>query len=234
MILPLIAIDGPAGVGKTSTACTVASRLGIPFLDTGAMYRAVTWVVTKNGVNVTDVNGINRLIARTQFEFAQGLRGVHFWVNGEEITDQLRTPEITRAVTPVCEVHDVRVYLVNLQRKWVARGFGVMEGRDIGTVVLPKAELKIFMTAKPEIRALRRAKELGIADDEKAVAKLSKEIAERDRRDMEREDSPLRQANDAITLDNTEMSFDEQVNKVILMAAEQFSLNLYTAVRPVG
>lgn len=234
MILPLIAIDGPAGVGKTSTACTVASRLGIPFLDTGAMYRAVTWVVTKNSVSPSNITEVNRLIARTQFEFAQGLRGVHFWVDGEEITDQLRTQEITQAVTSVCEIHDVRVYLVNLQRKWAARGFGVMEGRDIGTVVLPKAGLKIFMTAKPEVRALRRARELGIADDEKAVEKLSKEIAERDRRDMEREDSPLRQANDAIILDNSDMSFNEQVSKIILMAAEQFSLNLYTAVKLVG
>ncbi len=234
MTLPLIAIDGPAGVGKTSTSQTVASRLGIPFLDTGAMYRAVTWIVTRNRVNPADVTEVNRLIARTEFEFAQGKYGVHFWVDGVEITDQLRTPEITRAVTPVCEIHDVRVYLVNLQREWAARGFGVMEGRDIGTVVLPKAGLKIFMTAKPEIRALRRARELGIQDDSEAINKLSREITERDRRDMERDDSPLREAKDAVIIDNSEMSFEEQVDNIILLAGQRFSLNLYTAEKHLG
>lgn len=234
MILPLIAIDGPAGVGKTSTACTVASRLGIPFLDTGAMYRAVTWIVSDNGVNPADIGAVNRLIARTQFRFAQGKNGVHFWVNNQEITDQLRTLEITRAVTAVCEIHDVRVYLVKLQREWAARGFGVMEGRDIATVVLPEAGLKIFMTARPDVRALRRAKELGISDDKQAITKLAGELAKRDRRDTEREDSPLRTANDAIVIDNSDMNFTEQVDQIIHLAAQRFSLNIFTAVKSVG
>ncbi|MFN3821782.1 MAG: (d)CMP kinase, partial [bacterium] len=168
-------------------------------------------------------------IEKAEITFAQTAGGIRVWVDGEDVTQLIRTPEVNRAVVPVCEVSEVRKKLVLLQRKWAQRGFGVMEGRDIGTVVLPHAGLKIFMTARPEIRALRRGRELGLEGNPEALAKLSQEIAERDRRDQERSDSPLRPADDAVFLDTSEMTFQEQVDTIIRLAAERFNLKLYGA-----
>lgn len=233
MALPLIAIDGPAGAGKSSTAREVAWRLGIPYLDTGALYRAAAWAVLNAGISPEDGEGVAGVIEKVNITFAQTAGGIRVWVDGVDVTQEIRTPEVNRAVISVCEVPAVRRKLVALQRRWAQRGFGVMEGRDIGTVVLPHAGLKIFMTARPEIRALRRGKELGLEGNPEALAQLSREIAERDRRDAERADSPLRKAEDAILLDTSEMTFSEQVNAILRLAAERFGLKLYGAsVRP--
>jgi cytidylate kinase len=233
MTLPLIAIDGPAGAGKTSTARQVAWRLGIPYLDTGALYRAAAWAVLKQKVDPKDTTAVSRTVEKAVITFAQAQGGIRIWVDGTDVTVAIRQPDVNSIVSTVCEVSDVRVKLIAMQRDWARRGFGVMEGRDIGTVVLPHAQLKVFMTARPEIRALRRGKEMGIESNPEALARLAAEIAERDRRDMDRTNSPLRPAPDAVTLDSSEMMFEEQVTAILRLAATRFGTRLYAAASSV-
>jgi len=229
MPLPLIALDGPAGAGKSTTSRQVAWRLGIPYLDTGALYRAAAWAALKAKVDLKDPAAINRCVEKASISFAQTSGGIRIWVDGTDVTTAIRQPDVNLAVTPVCEVSDVRRRLVAMQRDWAARGFGIMEGRDIGTVVIPHAGLKIFFWARPEVRAMRRAKEMSIDGDPTAIAKLAAEITERDRRDMSREDSPLKQADDAIILDSSDMTFGDQVDFIIRLASERFGTRLYAA-----
>jgi len=224
---PLIAMDGPAGAGKSTTSREVARRLGLPYLDTGALYRAAAWYFTQHGINLKQPAAIQKHIEKCRMQFYAGEAGTHVWINGDEITSHLRSQELTMKVGPVCELPEVRKWLVDLQRRWASRGFGVMEGRDIGTVVLPKAELKIYLTAKPEIRAVRRARQLGIADDKATVEKLAGEITERDKRDAEREIAPMRPAKDAVELDTSTLSFEEQVARVIGIVGDKFGLKIY-------
>lgn len=224
---PLIAIDGPAGAAKSSTARAVAEKLGLPYLDTGAIYRAATYAVIKSGINLDEQQAITKLIRDTKIDFIQSSEGTRLWLNDIEVTQELRTTEIAKSISSVCEISDVRKNLVDMQRSWAKRNFGIMEGRDIGTVVLPEAGLKIYMIARPEIRAIRRGKDLGIEDDPAALSALAKQLAERDRRDMERDDSPLKQADDAVQLDTSDLTFDEQVNFVVCLAAETFELKMY-------
>ena len=230
----LIAIDGPAGVGKTSTAQALAARLGIPALDTGAMYRAVAYAVMSRGVAVNDGDALNSLLKRLNFAFAQGADGERCWIDGEDVTAKLRTPDVTAMVSAVCEVPEVRAHLLTLQRQWAARGFGVMEGRDIGTVVLPNAGLKIYMTARPEVRAQRRGHELGLDDDPKALEKLAGELRGRDQRDAKRREAPMKPAADAVTLDASDLTFDEQVDFIVRLAAERFDLKTYQVATLAG
>lgn len=227
--LPLIAIDGPAGAGKSSTARQVALRLGLPYLDTGAYYRAAAWAVLKSGIDPKNRDAVIRTVDKAMILSVQTATGVRIWVDFNDVTTDIRSSAVSVAVTPVCEVPEVRRKLVNLQRNWSKRGFGVMEGRDIGTVVLPDARLKIFMTARPEIRAIRRGKENGIEGNPEALAKLTAEITERDRRDSMRSDSPMKQAADAVLMDNSEMTLDEQVSLILRYAAERFNMRLYAA-----
>lgn len=223
---PLIAIDGPAGAGKSSTARAVAKKLGLPYLDTGALYRAVTLAVQKKKI-ANDTPAINRLIETVDISFTEGELGTRVWIDGDEVTDELRSNEVTKLSSKVCMIPEVRERLSKWQKRWASRGFGVMEGRDVGTVILPDAGLKIYMTAKPDIRAIRRAHELGIEDDAGAVANLAKEIAERDERDSNRKLAPLSKAEDAVVVDTSDLTFDEQVDKIIKLAAERFNLTIY-------
>lgn len=229
MPLPLIAIDGPAGAGKSSTSRQVAWRLGLPYLDTGAFYRAAAWLAIQAKIDLKDPQTIARAVENASITFAQAQRGLKIWVNGEDVTNAIRLPDVNIAVSPVCEVPNVRRKLVAMQRDWAARGFGVLEGRDIGTVVCPDAGLKVFMTARPEIRALRRGRELGIDNNPEALAKLTREIAERDRRDTERPDSPLKPAPDSVQLDTSDLTFNEQVNAIVRLAAGKLGTRLYGA-----
>ncbi len=168
-----------------------------------------------------------KLTENIKLNFTEGETETRVWVDGKEVTGELRTHTVTKMVTPICEIHAVRERLVELQRRWASRGFGVMEGRDIGTVVLPLAPLKVFLTARPEVRAVRRSLDLGIVDDKEALSRLAGELAERDRRDSQRSNSPLRQASDAVVIDNTDLSFNQQVNRILSLAVERFSLKLY-------
>jgi cytidylate kinase len=193
------------------------------------MYRAATWAVLNRGLKPNDASAVSRLVDSLTFQYCEGRDGIRIWVNGREVTADIRSPEVTRAVTPVCEISHVRERLVSLQRRWAERGLGVLEGRDTGTVVMPDARLKIYLTARPEVRAHRRARELGIAEDAAKVAALTAEIAERDRRNVERELAPLLQTPDMIELDTSNLPFEEQVNRIIRLAAERFGFKVYGA-----
>ena len=185
----VVAIDGPAGAGKSTLARAVADHLGLERLDTGAMYRAVTWAALRRGVDLGDVDAVAQLARRLDIDVDERVV-----VDGEDATAAIRTPEVDAAVSVVAANPEVRAELVARQRAWVARrGRGVVEGRDIGTVVLPGADLKIYLTASSETRARRRAEERGQAH---RVGEVAEAITQRDRLDSTRAASPLPSAQD--------------------------------------
>lgn len=211
----VVAIDGPAASGKSTTARLVAERLGFLYLDTGAMYRAVTWKAQRAGVSADDPEALAALVRATRLALEPGTDGVHIRVDGEDVTERIRAPEISRGVSAVASVPAVRRRMVEIQRE-VARGARcVVEGRDIGTVVFPDAPVKIFLEASLEERAVRRQAELRRSGIRQALDELREDIARRDRADSEREDSPLRRADDAVGLDTTGLTIEEQVEEVL-------------------
>ena len=212
---PIIAIDGPAGAGKTTTAREVARRLGLLHLDTGAMYRALALKVIRSHCPLDDSAGIARIAAGTDVWLQHENNNQRVLLDGADVTSQIRTAEVTKAVTPVCEIPEVRNRMVQLQRKLGRRGGVVVEGRDIGTVVFPDAELMIFLTADLAERAKRRLQELQSAGQKAELAEIMEVIRQRDQRDAEREHSPLKQAAGAILLDTTRMTFEQQVEAVL-------------------
>jgi len=204
---PVIAIDGPAGAGKSTVGRAVADRLGVGYLDTGAMYRAVTFAVLRRGVDPRDEEAVLG-VAQT-VEMTVGEERV--MVDGVDATREIRGREVTSAVSSVAANPAVRSLLVDAQRSWVvSRGGGVVEGRDIGTVVFPNADLKLFVTASPRVRAERRVAEAGGDVDE-----MEASIIERDRLDSTRETSPLAVDPAAVTLDTSGLSIDEVVAAVV-------------------
>jgi len=212
---PIIAIDGPAGAGKTTTARELARRLGFPHLDTGAMYRALALKVIRSHCSLADPAGIARVAAGTDVWLQHDHSQQRILLDGADVTSQLRTAEVTKAVTPVCEVPEVRDLMVRLQRKLGRQGGVVVEGRDIGTVVFPDAELKIFLTADLVERANRRLRELQNAGQKADLQDVMEAIRQRDQRDAEREHSPLKQAAGAVLLDTTRMTFEQQVEAIL-------------------
>lgn len=205
----VIAIDGPAGAGKSTVGREVARRLGLDYLDTGAMYRAVAFASLRNGVSVSDENAVAD-IAR-DMELSVSDAGVV--VDGIDATVEIRGREVTEAVSAVASNTAVREELRARQRAWAdAHAGGVIEGRDIGTVVFPDAALKLYVTASPRERAERRVREIG-GD----VADVEASIAERDRRDMSRRDGPLRRDSDAVVVETTGLSIDDVVDNVIAL-----------------
>ncbi|HEY7626450.1 MAG TPA: (d)CMP kinase [Ilumatobacteraceae bacterium] len=202
----VIAIDGPAGAGKSTVARALAARLGLDYLDTGAMYRAVTWAAMRRGIDVTDVDRVAALAEDVPLEV--GERGV--LVDGFDATSEIRSPEVTAAVSAVAANSRVRTELVKRQRTWATeRGGGVLEGRDIGSVVFPNAELKLHLTASPRVRAERRGAETGVDVDEIEAA-----ILRRDNYDSARADSPLVQADGSVVVDTTGLSIDEVLERI--------------------
>lgn len=212
---PIIAIDGPAGAGKTTTAREVALRLGFLHLDTGAMYRALALKVLRSHCPLDDLAGIARIARDTDVWLQHEDGGQRVLLDGADVTSELRSAEVTRAVTPVCEVPEVRDRMVLLQRRLGRRGGVVIEGRDIGTVVFPDAELKVFLTADLEERARRRLRDLQNAGQMADLQAVTEDIQRRDQRDAGREHSPLRQAADAVVLDTTGITFEEQVETIL-------------------
>ncbi|MDH4169959.1 MAG: 3-phosphoshikimate 1-carboxyvinyltransferase [Acidimicrobiia bacterium] len=205
--ITVIAIDGPAGSGKSTVARAVADRLGLEYLDTGAMYRAVTFAVIRHGIDPADVEDVAAMAC--ELDLSVGSDGVH--VDGVDATTEIRGPEVTRAVSVVAANPGVRKELRSRQREWAhRRGGGVLEGRDIGTVVFPDARLKVYLTASPEVRAARRAKEVSDLDYETVAA----DIARRDAYDQGRADSPLTEADDAVLIDTTGLTVDQVVDAV--------------------
>ncbi len=205
----VVAIDGPAASGKSTTARLAAERLGFRYLDTGAMYRAITRKVLDEGVDPADEAAVGALAERVRLTFA----GDRLLLDGEDVTDRLRAGEVTAAVSLVARVPAVRRAMVRLQRESARAGPCVVEGRDIGTVVFPDAPVKIFLVASLAERARRRRAELGAtAPDERA---LTEEIRRRDALDSSRADSPLRPAEDAIPLDTTGLTIAETVAAIV-------------------
>lgn len=209
----VIAIDGPAGSGKSTVARQVAARLGLPYLDTGAMYRAVAFEAIRRGIDPDDVATVAELTRQMEIEVADRVM-----VNGTDATVEIRGPEVTRAVSVVAANPEVRREMVLRQREWAAaHSGGVVEGRDIGTVVFPEAELKVFLTASEEARADRRTKEMLDRNYDEVAA----DLARRDRIDSTRAASPLSAAADAVVLDTTEMSADRAVDRVLSLVDER-------------
>lgn len=198
----VIAIDGPAGSGKSTVARALAERLELEYLDTGAMYRSVTFAALRRGVDPAEADTVARIAERA--EISVGPDGVR--VDGVDATIEIRGPEVSRAVSIVAANPAVRREMVRRQREWVAkRGGGVLEGRDIGTVVFPDAELKVYLTADPEVRAQRRSQEVTDLDYETVAA----DLARRDALDQGRETSPLTEAPDAFLVDTTGLTVEE-------------------------
>ncbi len=214
----VVAIDGPAASGKSTTARRVADRLDFVYLDTGAMYRAVTWKALETGTDLGDQTALGALASSIRLEFRSGESEVRVLVDGEDVTEELREPRISRAVSEVSSVPAVRRAMVRTQRNIGAEGRCVVEGRDIGTVVFPNAPVKIFLAASLEERARRRRRELSDRGVIQGLEALMEEIRTRDAMDSEREDSPLRQAEDAIVIDTTRMTIEEQVAEVVRVA----------------
>lgn len=209
-----IAIDGPAGAGKSTVARKVAETLNYIYIDTGAMYRAVTLSALNNGIKADDKEALSNHAENIAITLMPGAAGQVVLLNGEDVTSAIRSREVTLHVSQVSAVERVRLRLVAMQRQLAQSKGVVMDGRDIGSHVLPGAELKVFLTASVEERALRRFKELN-GRDGISLEQLEREIAERDRKDQEREISPLVCAPDAIVLDSTSMTIDEVADNIV-------------------
>ncbi len=209
----MVAIDGPAGAGKSTVAQLAAKKLGYTYIDTGAMYRAVAWKVLQQQ-EVTDERILEVIRdIDVDLHYAKGKTTVT--VDGEDVSAAIRTPEVSAVVSRVAALGPVRTKMVDLQRKMAKRGAVLMDGRDIATNVLPHADVKIFLTASIEERARRRWKEMKEKGYDIALETLKKDIAARDKADSEREISPLVQADDAVLLDTTGLSIDEVVARIL-------------------
>jgi CMP/dCMP kinase len=211
---PIVAIDGPAGAGKSTVAKRVADRLGFIYIDTGAMYRAVAWKTVQVGVPLSDEDAITVISERMTIRFDRS-NGQKVIADETDVTEAIRTAEVTRLSSPVSAISGVRRRLVDMQREMAASGGVVMEGRDIGTVVFPNADVKVFLTASPEERARRRHLELTEKGVESCVDDLVAQMRERDHRDSTREDSPLKQADDAVAVDTDDLTIDQVVDAIL-------------------
>lgn len=206
----VVAIDGPAGAGKSTIAKLVAGQIGYAYIDTGAMYRSVTWKWLQTKTEF-DAEKISQLANTMVIEFKPEANVNRVFVDGTEVTSAIRSAEVTANVSRVAAIGAVREAMVDQQRRMGETGGVLMDGRDIGTVVFPNAQLKVFLTATVEERALRRYRELVAKGEQVELEQLQKDIAFRDKQDSEREISPLRQAEDAIYLDTSAMNIDQVV-----------------------
>ena len=213
-----VTLDGPSGTGKSSVAREVAARLGAAYLDTGAMYRAATVAVLDAGVDPEDADAVAAVVAGARIEVGTEAGTERVEVDGTDVAERIRGAEVTRHVSAVSAVPAVRRQLVDQQRALVASAEAVVvEGRDIGTVVLPQATVKVYLTAAPEARAQRRAAQLGLTT-EAEIADLAADLRRRDEYDSSRADSPLRPATDAVVVDSTDLGREQVVDRVVELA----------------
>lgn len=216
-----IAIDGPAGAGKSTIAKAVAGKLGIIYLDTGAMYRSVAYAVLKSGADVGDEKSVSQVLDGLDMDIRYENGAQQIYVNGENVTPYLRAPHMSKAASDVSALPVVRYKMVELQREFARTHDVVLDGRDIGTFVLPDANCKFFMTADPEERAKRRYKELSEKGEKCDYDTVLKDIIQRDYNDSHRAVAPLKQADDAYYLDTTRLSIDEVIEKVVKVVEEK-------------
>jgi len=218
----LIAIDGPVAVGKSSVGLRLAKRLGYIFFDTGMIYRAFTWKVLKSGISAEDAHKqkLDELASTTQFDFVASKEGaLSVVVDGEDVSSRLFRPEIEELVAVIAKIAGVRQVMVSQQRKLAQRGKVIMAGRDIGTVVLPWAELKVFLTASTEERAKRRHRELLRRGQNSNLEIVLADLRKRDEMDINRSISPLKPAEDAIVINTENLSLEQVVDKIYTLAA---------------
>ncbi len=210
----IVAIDGPSSVGKTTASRRVARALGIPHIDTGAMYRAIGVAAVREGIDTRDAEHLEELVSRVQIEFIPGERG-RILLNGEDISPLIRTPEISMAASNVSAIPAVRRSLVRLQQEMGRRSGGVLEGRDIGTKVFPETPHKFFLTARPEVRAQRRYRELLSRGTSAELGTVLAETIKRDDQDSTRSDSPLSYDESYTVLDTSDLTIDEVVRAIV-------------------
>ena len=218
---PIVAIDGPVGSGKTTTARKAAELLGFMYVDTGAMYRAVTLDVLNKGVEPSDEKDVKKVVSETEININFTEKGQRTFLNKIDVTDRIRDLDVTRAVSAVSAMKCVRERMMDLQRRIGRNGGIVMEGRDIGTVVFPDAEFKIYLDASLEVRAKRRYDEIKGKHNDISLEDMKKEISERDRANIERNLAPLRKASGAVVIDTTYMTLDEQVSAIISVVCKE-------------
>ena len=212
---PVVAIDGPSGAGKSTVARAIAKELGLLYLDTGALYRAVAWKAAQTGIDPTDTNAMTALCDATSITLMpDGDGGNRVLVDGEDVSDQIRTQSVARLASDVSAQPCVRAALLNLQRRMGDEGGVVLDGRDIGTVVFPDADVKIYLDADPEERAERRFNELTARGEKADLATILAEVNARDEADKNRAIAPLKQAADADVIDSTAMGVDEVIEHI--------------------
>ena len=213
-----IAIDGPAGAGKSTIARMVSAEMGYIYVDTGAMYRAVALYITENNISDEDIESVMKSV-EVSLGFADGIQRVY--LGDRDVSDLIRTPEISMAASRTSAIPAVRARLFDLQQKLARENNIIMDGRDIGTVVLPNADVKIFLTASAEERARRRCKELAEKTDCPSYEEVLKDINERDYQDMHRKTAPLRQADNAVLVDTTELTLEQSAAKIAEIIKER-------------
>lgn len=216
-----VAVDGPAGAGKSSISKIVAKKLGYLYIDTGAMYRSVTWAVLHNHIDVNNQKAVEALLPELDLTMEASDDSCKVFISGQDVTDFIRTPQVNNAVSIVASYKGVRQYLVERQRLMAEAGGVILDGRDIGSVVLPNAELKIYLTASVEARAMRRYLEVKGTVNEQTLEDIKDSVMQRDDMDKNRKESPLIQVEDAVLVDSSEMTFDETVEHILHLVQER-------------
>lgn len=216
-----VAVDGPAGAGKSSISKIVAKKLGYLYIDTGAMYRSVTWAVLHNHIDVNNQKVVEALLPELDLTMEASDDSCKVFIAGQDVTDFIRTPQVNNAVSIVASYKGVRQYLVERQRLMAEAGGVILDGRDIGSVVLPNAELKIYLTASVEARAMRRYLEVKGTVNEQTLEDIKDSVMQRDDMDKNRKESPLIQVEDAVLVDSSEMTFDETVEHILHLVQER-------------
>ena len=211
----IIAIDGPAASGKSTAAIGVAKRLGITYLDTGAMYRAVTFGLIEHNIEFENSNIIENFLERIDIKFSESSSGILLKLNGRDITREIRSEIVTKNVSEVSALNSVRKSMVLIQRKMAEVGDCVLEGRDIGTVVFPNADFKFFLIADEKSRAERRLKDLKAIGEQSSVEKVMSDLMNRDHKDSTRMHSPLKKSDDAIIIDTSDLGINEVIDKIV-------------------
>lgn len=218
-----IAIDGPSGAGKSTVAKALAARLGIVYVDTGALYRTIGYYVRSRGVSPSDARGVEALLSQIHIRVAFEEGSQHVYLNGTDLGNRIREPEISMYASTVSAIPAVRTFLLETQRQIARENSVIMDGRDIGTVILPEADLKVFLTASREARAKRRVLELAQKGIETTYAQVLEDMEKRDEQDRTRAVAPAVAAPDAVVVDNSELTFEETLQTILKLAKERIA-----------